>query len=557
MAFADIFRLPRNIQRLGEIILTFVRYGFGPFVAKLNIHENIPFIRGILSKRNVRVTERLSPEERMVRAFQELGTTFIKLGQILSSRPDIVGASFADEFRRLQDSVAPFDSAVAKNIVEAELGRPISELFTAFDDIPVGSGSIAQVHRAILLDGREVMVKIRRPNIEKAIEADIAILRFIAKLAEPQFPEIRPTQIVDEFDRTIANELDFTVEAANTARFHEMLLGAEGVCGPKVFWEYTTASVLVIQRMKGISVANIDALDAKKIDRRLVAKRLGDCFMMQYFRKGAFHADPHPGNILVADDGMISIIDYGMTGHLSSDLQSLLTTAMIASVRGEVDVIAETLAELGTTGENYNERQFRRDVNDMYHKYVGMPLGQVDPRRLYNEITHIARANDMSLPRDLVLLGKSLSQISVVTRALDPSYDVLRMAAPKTREFLKDKIDPKRLASRAGLSALSTLRILKNLPKEFRNIIRKAEAGQFQIVFQHRGLERAVNELDRASNRLAISIYVAALFVASSLIIKTNFASINGISVPGILGYILGGLLSLWLAWGVLRSGRL
>ena len=557
MALADIARLPRNLQRLGEIIAAFARHGFGPYIGSLGLQEHIPFAKRLLATR-VPVAEKGAPtEQQLVNAFQELGATFVKLGQILSSRPDIVGDSYADAFKQLRDRARPFDSALARESIEKELGAPVSEIFAAFDDAPAGCGSIAQVHPATLKDGTKVMVKVRRPGVETAIMADMAILRVVARLAEPQLPEIRPTQIIEEFDRAIRNELDFTAEAASTAKFHDVLESNDSVCAPAVFWEFTTSAVLTVERLEGVTIDNAEELERRGHDRKRLARNLGECFMDQYFRQGTFHADPHPGNLLVLDDGTIGLIDFGMVGHLSSDVKGRLTTVFIAAVAEDVGFIADAAVELGDIGEQFDHRQFTSNLTDLFHKYSGMPLGRVDTRRLFGDLTRVARQNDLALPRDLVLLGKSMATASAVTRVLDPSYDVIRMGAPKTEELIREKLSPTRLAKTAGLNAISILNMLKSIPRDLRNIVRKIESGQLQIGFRHRGLERTVNELDRASNRLAISIYVAALLVASSLMIKLDLLAVHGMSVPGLLGYALAGVLSVGLAWGIWRSGRL
>ncbi len=539
----------------------FARHGFGGRIARLNLHEHlrqrIPFAKRFLAGRVPATDKAESEEQRLVNAFQELGTTFVKLGQILSSRPDIVGDSFAEAFKQLRDQVQPFDSAVARRIVEDELKAPIPEIFRLFEDRPTGSGSIAQVHRAELKDGTEVMVKVRRPGIERAVLADMAWLRLVARIAEAQFPEIRPTQIVDEFDRAIRSELDFTVEAANTACFHDMFAEVEGVRAPSVFWDLTSSAVLTVERLEGVSIGDLDELVRRGHDLSRLARVLAECFMSQYFRSGTFHADPHPGNFLVADDGTIGIIDFGMVGHLSSGVRDWLTTMLVAAVNEDIAFIAESAAELGAAGEEFDQKQFNRDLLDLYHKYHGMPLGRMDSKRLFGDVIRVARQNDLVLPRDLVLLGKSVATLSAVTRSLDPSADVIGMAAPKAGELFREKLSPGRLAKEAGLSALSLAHMLKSIPKDFRSIIRKLESGQLQVGFRHRGLEHTMTELDSASNRLAISIYVAAVLVASSLMIQAKFLAFYGVSVPGAFGYALAGLLSIGLAWGIWRSGRL
>lgn len=560
MALADIARLPRNIQRLGEIVLAFGRHGFGDLIGRLNLQKHVPVLKRLRAGRVPPGDKKLTTEQRLVEVFQELGTTFVKLGQILSARPDIVGDRFAEAFQQLRDRVEPFDPTTARRTIEEELGASIADLFRSFDDQPAGSGSIAQVHRAILEDGRPVMVKVRRPGIEPAILADMAILRWFAtRIAEPQLPEIRPTQIVDEFERAIRIELDFTVEASNTARFHRLLQNTEAVRAPAVIWELTTSAVLTIERLDGVSIGDVAELDRRGHDRKQLAKTLAECFMTQYFRTGTFHADPHAGNLLVADDGTLGLIDFGVVGYLSADVRGRLTTMLLAAVTDDVDFVADRTAELGAAGEAFEQKRFNRDLADLYHKYHGMPLGRMDTRRLFDDMTRVARDNDLSLPRDLVLLAKSMATLSGVTRTLDPTYDVLRMSAPKTQELMKDKLSPGRLAKAAGLNALSLLQVLKDVPGDVRSIVRKLESGQLQVGFRHRGLERALGELDRASNRLAISIYVAALLVASSLMIKGEFLTssyLAGHSVPGVLGFALAGLLSATLALGIWRSGR-
>lgn len=557
MPLLDITKLPRQIRRLAEILFAFARHGFGQKIAQLNLQEHVehfPLIRRLMPRPADRAG---TDEERLVKVFQELGPTFVKLGQILSSRPDIVGESFADAFKKLRDRAEPFDAALAREIVERELRKPISEVFASFSNEPAGSGSIGQVHRATLKDGTPVMVKVRRPGIESTILTDMAILRLVGRVAETQLPEIRPTQVVEEFDRAIRSELDFSVEAANTASFHELFREMHGVRAPAVFWDLTTSAVLTIERLEGVSIGNIEELDRKGLDRRRLARTLAECFVTQYFQAGTFHADPHPGNFVVADDGTIGIIDFGMVGHLSADMKARLTTILFAVVTENIEFVAEVAGELGATGENFDQRQFNRDLSDLYHKYRGMPLGRIDSMRLFGDLTRVARQNDLSLPRDLVLLGKSLAAVSSVARALDPSIDILRMAAPKTSEFVKEKLSPARWAKLAGLNTLGLLHIVRNIPRDLRSIIRKLESGQLQVGWRHSGLERAITELDRASNRLAISIYVAALLVASSLLVHAKTLPVQGVSVPGVLGYGLAGVLSLWLAWGILRSGRL
>jgi ubiquinone biosynthesis protein len=559
VAIADLVRLPRQIQRLAEIVGVLVRHGFRRQVSVLGLHEELPFLRRWMAGRGGKrpEIEQKTDAERLTAALQELGTTFVKLGQILSARPDIVGDRFAAEFRRLRDRVEPFDSETARTLVAQELGCPLDAVFAYFDDVPAGSGSIAQVHRATLKDGTLVMVKVQRPNIGSTIYSDISILRSVARLAEPHFPEIRPTQLVEEFDRAIRNELDFTVEAASTAEFHEMLEPVDGARAPAVLWDLTTARVLTVERLRGVPIGDVDELVRRGHDRSQLVRTLTDCFLHQYFSAGTFHADPHSGNLLVDDDGTIGVIDFGSIGHISEDLRSRLVTIIVAAVSDDLGLVADTAAELSHVGEDYDSRRFTRDLTDLYHKYRVMPLGRMDTRRMFLDVTQVARDNDVSLPRDMVLLGKSLATLSGVARALDPEFDVVRAVGPKARSLLGEMFSGRKVATGLGLYALRGVEMLRSLPRRLRGILRQLEAGQLHLGLDLRGLQKAVNEVDRTGNRLSISIYVASLLVASSIMINANFLPVEGVSVPGVVGFGLAGVLSVWLAWGILRSGRL
>jgi ubiquinone biosynthesis protein len=354
LVFSDLARLPRNLQRLGEIIVVFARHGFGPLISRLNLQAHIPIAKRWLAHRATVTDKELSPEKRVTRAFQELGTTFVKLGQVLSSRPDLVGESFATEFRRLRDQVEPFDPVAARAIIEEQLGRPIDEVFRSFDDEPAGCGSIAQVHRAELQDGSRVMVKVRRPGIESAIMSDMALLRFVAGMAESQLPELRPAQIVEEFDRAVRNELDFTVEASSTARFHETFEADDGIRCPQVYWDFSTAAVLTVERLDGIRISDRKELERRGYDPRKLAGRLTDCFITQYFRMGMFHADPHSGNFIILDGGVVGMVDFGMVGHLGPDTKARLSSVLIAASKEDIGFLADTAPDLGAAGEEFD-----------------------------------------------------------------------------------------------------------------------------------------------------------------------------------------------------------
>ncbi|NQT89433.1 phosphotransferase, partial [bacterium] len=321
MNLLEMGRGPRKVQRLAEIAGVLVRHGLSYFVTRLNLSRYLPKRKQVASAQEGPL-DRQSLAYRLTRVMEELGPTFVRLGQVLSSRPDLLDEEFIREFERLQDQVAPFPTEQARATVARELGRPVEEAFAWFDDEPIASGSLAQVHRATLPGGGDVVVKIKRPGIERVVLTDLSLLRSVGDYAERHMPELRvfqPRVVLEELERTMRRELDFVTEAANTTRFTEALEPADGARCPQVYWDLTTSDVLTLERLQGVRISDLDAIDAAGIDRPRLARRLADVFLKQYLDMGIFHADPHPGNLLVLRDGTVGIIDFGMVGRLTGD----------------------------------------------------------------------------------------------------------------------------------------------------------------------------------------------------------------------------------------------
>ncbi len=550
-------------QRSREILRVLTRHGFGYLVERANLPARLPLFRR-LKKRREFVPEE-SPRQMATHlraALEELGPTFVKFGQIISNRPDLLPQTFLEELRRLQDRVEPFDPASARRIVEEELKRPIGEIFKQFEEKPLASGSIAQIHPAILADGTPVVVKIKRPGIEKVVATDILVLRKLAQLAERHIAELksfRPTVLVDEFENAILREMDFLGEASYTERFREDFSKWKDVFTPEVFWDYTTSSILTMERISGVKISEFKTLESLGVDKKALARRLFSAFLHQYFSTGFFHADPHPGNLFVLDGGRLGIVDFGMVGHLRFEMRSALSRTFLALAEADAETLVEVYTELGVFAPGADLSRLRSELLQLMDKYYGMPIGRVDMREIFFESLNIARRHKLRLPRELVLLGRSFTTILSVARSLDPELDAAGVARPYARKLMFEKISPSYIAESLESTLLDLGTTLMSFPRQLRFFLKRISRGEFQISISHTGLDRLITELDRSSNRLAFSVVIAAIVIASSLIIAGKIGPLvyGNVSLLGIIGYLFAAVLGIWLVIGIVRSGRL
>jgi ubiquinone biosynthesis protein len=576
-------RLPRtvrSIQRVQTIARVLTHHGFGHLVDKLHLGRYVPLKRWRVATVD---GADASIGRRLAEVMQELGPTFVKLGQMLSTRPDVVPAEIVAELSHLQDQVPPFDTTLARQIIERDLGAPIDKCFAQFDAEPFASGSIAQVYRAVVREypGEEapaarkneegktppvlkpVVVKVKRPDIEEVVRLDMIILRWIADLAERVLPELttyQPRTIVDEFERSILREMDFINEAATITRFSEAFGDDPYFRLPLVHWHCTGPTVLTLDRLEGISAKILLAQGAPDIDKRALADRLARAFMRQFFEMGIFHADPHPGNLLITPPATIGLIDFGLTGQIDDEMLGHLVIALTGALNHEADVIVEVLDDMNALGDTTDKRQLRREFMELIDKYYGLPLHRFDLQTLFYEITGLIQRNQVTLPREFVLLGKSLVGVGGICLQLDPELDLLNLLRPRIMDLFAKRLSPRRLAKATSIGAWHLFNMVKAAPGQMREVFRRLSRGQWQVHIRHENLDDLAHELDRASNRLGISILVAAIIVGSSLIIG-NESRLPLVNVPlgliGGVGYLVAGVLGLWLIISMLRSGRL
>jgi len=564
----QVARSVRSLNRLRHIAQVLTRHGFGHIVTRINLGRFVP-VWMLRRKRPAELHEPApaSVGRRLAQAFSELGPTFVKLGQMLSTRPDLLPEDVIKEFRKLQDEVPAFDSAIAMEIIAAELGRPVAECFRSIEDSPLASASISQVYRATGQDGQKLCVKVRRPGIDEVLKTDMELLHWLSASLESLVPETRiyrPTVIVSELEQMIMRELDFINEAAVTERFHAAFAEEPGIRIPQVCWELTAPRVLTLQMLGGINVEQVLSGGHEpelRFDRPLLAGRLADCFLRQALELGLFHADPHPGNILVEPPAYLGLIDFGQVGSITDEWKTELLIIVYACVNREVDVVIDALADMGAVGVDTDRRNLHRDLQFLLDKYYGLPIKRFDLGVLLQEFSDIIRRHDVILPRDLVLLIKCFSTVSTVTARLDPDLDLLALLQPRLRKSLGDRFSAKSVARETFVAGWHLLNVARQLPAQLRQTLRRLGAGGWRLDVRHQNIDRLISELDRSSNRLAFSIVIASIIVGSSVVLSTepNLTLFGFIPIQtiGVLGYLVAGVLGLGLSWAIFRSGRL
>ncbi len=567
----SIFDLPRtytNLKRLRQIALTLARHGFSHILERLRLSELLPGRDRYESDSPERST--MPAPERLARVFQELGATFIKLGQLLSTRPDLTPPAYARAFAKLQNEVAPTPMAEIHAIIRARLNANVGELFAEFAETPVACGSLGQVHEAVLNSGERVVVKIKRPGVEAMVREDLSLLGSLADKIEELLPELRvlrPRLIVEEFSRAMERELDFVGEAAHTARLARELGGDERLAVPLVYWDYATRDTLVLERLEGIKCSDPSLAAKPPAERRALAQLLSDCFMRQFFISGFFHADPHPGNLFILPDNRLAVIDCGQMGRLSEEMRRQLALIILALVEGDLDLVVDILAQLGACTDQTDLREFKGEFSMLMDRYYGIPVNRIDIGEAFLESVAVARRNGINLPREFVLLGKSFVTVIGVVQALDPDFRADEAARPFARQILASLLDPRSLAKGLSGYAYRVYSILSRAPEDLRDLLQKVRTGHLRIVFHHEGLENPTSALERAANRLVLALVFAALIVGSAIVLASGRAILGGhilplvgdvpvtaiISAVGFAGTVLMGL---GLAWVILRGRR-
>jgi ubiquinone biosynthesis protein len=550
----------RRLGRISEISQVAAKHGFGYF---FDTHRP----SGLLSRRQQEI-EPLADEGsprgvRLRQMLDELGPTFVKFGQLLSTRPDVVPPDIVFELKALQDDVTPFSFEEAEAVIREELGLSIEQLFVEFDETPIAAASIGQVHRAVLPNGRRVAVKVQRPDAPRLIEADLELMYQVARVVRERVKALEfidTVSLVDEFARTIRQELDYRMEARNAEQFHRDFAGHPHVRVPRVYWSYSRTRVLTLELLEGVHLRDID-LTAYTIDeRRRLAYLIAEAWMHMIFRHGFFHADPHPSNIMVLEQSdHIGLIDFGMVGKLTDEDMSKLTGLFIDAVNERIEALPRRLAALGVRHPTNREDEFVTELRDVYYRYYGARLSEIDPIQLVREAFSLIYRVHLQLPTRFVLLDRAIATLGSVGMELYPDFNVFDVAKPYARELLVERFTPQRLARRSAVELRNYANMMKELPYQVHDTMEQIRDGQVEIGFRHEGLDDLFQQMDKVVNRLVIALIAGTGVIGSALIgvFAKSGPQVLGLHAFSVIGFSVSALLGLWLAWGVIRSGRL
>ncbi len=556
-----IGRTYRHVQRYRHIITILFRYGFGDVIDKLKIEQYLEIGWQMVSRKRREKIESLSRAVRVRLALEDLGPTFIKMGQILSTRPDLLPGEFIQELPKLQDDVPAFSLSEIQEIVVKELHKPVGQIFTHFDEQPLAAASIGQVHKARTFGGQDVVVKVQRPGIQNTIQVDLEIMLHLADLMEKHLEgwDIqKPSKIVEEFAQTLEKELDYSLEAAYMERFARQFENEPTVHVPKIFHEASTSRVLTMECITGVKISDIERLDQEGFDRSKIARRGFDLILKQIFEHGFFHADPHPGNIFVLPDNILCYIDFGMMGRIDLKTREDFADLILnIAQRNEVKT-TDALLRLLVFEDEPDYHSLAGDVADFMDQHCYRPLKEVELGKLLNQLLEITSKHRLSIPPNLFLMIKALSTVEGIGRALDSDFDVIGQAGPFVRKIQLNRFNPRRIARDMTDSGTDLFQLLKEVPGEVREILGMVKKGKIKIEFEHKGLEPMYSNNDRISNRLSFAIVLASLVIGSALIVLSDIPpKWYGIPVIGLSGFLLAGMMGFWLLVSIMRRGRL
>ncbi|MFN2467627.1 MAG: ABC1 kinase family protein [Gaiellaceae bacterium] len=549
----------RSLGRIAEIAQASVRHGFGYFFARHRLTDLVPGHDAALVLEDV-------PSERgrhLRELLEDLGPTFVKFGQLLSMRPDVLPPDIISELRGLQDDVKPFLYEDVERVVQEELELPIERLFVEFDEVPIAAASIGQVHRALLPNGHHVAVKIQRPEAPRQIESDLTLLYQAARIAKERVRAldfIDAQGLVDEFARSIRHELDYRLEGRNAETFHRNFAGHPHVRVPKVYWSYTRTRVLTLELLEGIQLADLDAAAFSLEERRRLAYLISETWMTMIFRHGFFHGDPHPANILVlGHPERIGLVDFGLAGKLSDDDMSKLTRLFIDAASENVDVLPRRLAELGVRYPRELEEEFGRELRELYYRYYGASLAEIDPLQVIREGFALIYRLNLRLPTRFVLLDKSIATLGSVGVELYPDFNVFEVAKPYARSLMLGRYTPRRILARASRESRKLAQVAADTPHQVHDVLDALRDGQIEVGFVHKGLDDFTRRLTIAFNRLVMALVVSGGLIGSSLIgiFAEGGPRFLGVHIVSVAGFAVSGVLGIWLLWAVVRSGRL
>jgi ubiquinone biosynthesis protein len=550
----------RDMGRLNTILGVLIRHGFGDSVRRLGLADRLERAGHVLKWEHAADLARLEPPVQLRLTLEELGPTFVKLGQILAGRADLFGPDYIAEFEKLHSQVPAVPLEILLPQLREDLGGEPDTVFARFDVEPLAAASIAQVHRAQLHDGTEVVVKIRRPGITETIEADLRLLARLAAIAEAEIPALkpyRPQQLVRELARSLKRELDLASECRNAERIAANLASLPWIVVPKVHWAHTKERVNVQDFVHGTAGNQLDQLDALGLDRSLLAKRGAQAVLKQIVEDGLFHADPHPGNVIYLEDNRIAFIDFGMVGRLSVRRREELLNLLLGLVERNPQTVADVLLDWTGDEHGVNLSLLETEIETFVDQYHGVPLAQLNLGEMLADVTTILREHHLGLPSDMALLIKAFITLEGMGRGLDPEFHMTTEALPLLKQVVRARYQPKVVANRAWQTLRRTLAVAEQLPHDVSRLLRNARRGKVHVGIELAHLKRVGDQIDRAANRLTMALVIAALIIGSSIVMTVKGGpTLFGLPAFGFLGFASAFVGGLWLVRAIWRSSK-
>jgi ubiquinone biosynthesis protein len=560
-----------NIKRFGVITRLMVKHGLGDILDRLTNRKSASE-RPELGRPVV--TRSIYPSPRRIRrVLEELGPSFIKLGQLMSTRADIFPPEYIDELKKLQDQVPPISFEKIRKVIEKELKQSVTKIFVSIEEEALATASVAQVHMAELEGNERVVVKVIRPGIDKKIREDIRLMYYFAEKIENSFEIgqiIGFVDLVKEFERSIFRELDMFIEAGNIERFARNFEDSKELYIPKVNWELTAKSVLVMEHIDGIKMDQVDQIRAAGIDPKEIAMIGLRSFSRQLMEFGLFHADPHPGNTIVMYDGRVSLVDFGITGYLDEETMLQLANIFLGYAEHDYTMIMEALEDAGLINEaTVNFRNFRSDLKDISEPFYGRSLQTISVKDVYEQIMQLLVKYRVRLPRNLMLLLKTFIQTEALGKILGSDASLLEVTRPYAKELLQRGYDAQKLVRNLSREVRATHGYLRGFPKLLHNLLKGLASGKQPFEIRHRGFQEIPVRIERGINRLTVGLVISASLIAGSLVLNSsqklleftvNFYGQHTVSITavlGLLGYTLATLLGFWLIISIFRSGKM
>lgn len=548
----------RDLGRLNTILGVLIRHGFGDSVRRMGLADTLAKAGHVLHWEHAADLARIPPPVQLRLALEELGPTFVKLGQILAGRADLFGPEWIAEFEKLHSQVPALPLDDLRPQLRQDLGDEPENLFARFDTEPLAAASIAQVHSAQLKDGTEVIVKIRRPGITETIAADLRLLEKLAALAEAQLPVLkpyRPQQLVRELARSLSRELDLASECRNAERIAANMVHMPWIVVPRVHWDFTRERINVQDRIVGVAGNHLAELDSNGYDRLLLAQRGAKAVLKMIVEDGLFHADPHPGNVFYLPDNRIAFIDFGMVGRLSKRRREDLLNLLLGLVERNPQAVVEVLLDWTGDEQGVHLDNLEGEIEAFVDQYYGVPLAQLSLGQMLSDVTSILREHHLALPSDLALLIKAFITLEGMGRGLEPGFHMAGEALPLLRKVLRARYKPRALAQRAWQTLSKTLNMAEQLPHDLSRLLRNARRGRMHIGLEVIHLKRVGNQINQAANRMAMALVIAALIVGSSIVMTVQGGpTLMGLPMFGFLGFLGAVLGGVWLVRSIWRS---